>query len=67
MTDRRARAGDADAVRQATDASQVRGGLAIGMGRNKALRLAIRCARDSMPQLRLDLASGRGQEPGFWL
>ena len=31
----------------------VRGGVAIGMDRADALRLAIRCARDSMPPLRL--------------
>ena len=31
----------------------VRGGVAIGMGRHDALRLAVRCARDSMPPLRL--------------
>jgi hypothetical protein len=31
----------------------VRGGVAIGMDRQVALRLAIRCARDSMPPLRL--------------
>lgn len=39
----------------------VRGSVAIGMDRDQALRLAIRCARDSMPPLRLaiidDLAS----------
>jgi hypothetical protein len=34
-------------------AQVVRGGLAIGMDRGRALRLAIRCARDSMPPLRL--------------
>lgn len=34
-------------------AQVVRGGVAIGMGRAAALRLAIRCARDSMPPLRL--------------
>lgn len=33
----------------------VRGGVAIGMDRGDALRLAIRCARDSMPPLRLSL------------
>lgn len=33
----------------------VRGGLAIGMDRSIALRLAIRCARDSMPPLRLEI------------
>jgi len=31
----------------------VRGGVAVGMDRRHALRLAIRCARDSMPPLRL--------------
>jgi cellobiose-specific phosphotransferase system component IIA len=34
-------------------AQVVRGGTAIGMDRTAALRLAIRCARDSMPPLRL--------------
>ncbi|BCI83171.1 hypothetical protein MTY66_47960 [Mycolicibacterium sp. TY66] len=34
-------------------AQLVRGGVAIGMDRTSALRLAIRCARDSMPPLRL--------------
>ena len=34
-------------------AQVVRGGVAIGMDRTAALRLAIRCARDSMPPLRL--------------
>jgi len=31
----------------------VRGGIAIGLPRDDALRLAIRCARDSMPPMRL--------------
>jgi hypothetical protein len=31
----------------------MRGGLAIGMARKEALALALRCARDSVPQLRL--------------
>ncbi len=31
----------------------VRGGIAIGLQRDDALRLAIRCARDSMPPMRL--------------
>jgi hypothetical protein len=39
----------------------IRGGVAIGMNRDQALKLAIRCARDSMPPVRLqiidDLAS----------
>lgn len=34
-------------------AQVLRGGVAIGMDRGDALRLAIRCARDSMPPLRL--------------
>jgi hypothetical protein len=33
----------------------LRGGVAIGMDRNAALALATRCARDSIPPLRLDL------------
>jgi hypothetical protein len=31
----------------------VRGGVAIGMDRDAAMRLAIRCAQDSIPPLRL--------------
>jgi hypothetical protein len=31
----------------------MRGGVAVGMSRAEALKLVIRCARDSMPQLRL--------------
>lgn len=34
-------------------AQLVRGGLALGMDRTEAMALAIRCARDSMPPLRL--------------
>src|SRR5262249_42455410 len=34
-------------------AQMMRGALAIGMNRKTALALALRCARDSMPQLRL--------------
>lgn len=34
-------------------AQVVRGGVAVGMSRDAAMRLAIRCARDSMPPLRL--------------
>ena len=34
-------------------AQVVRGGVAVGMGREDAMRLAIRCARDSMPPIRL--------------
>ena len=33
----------------------VRGGVAIGMPRKEAMRLAIRCARDSIPPLRLEI------------
>lgn len=41
-------------TRFAKQLSQVlRGALAMGMGRGDALRLALRCARDSMPPLRL--------------
>jgi hypothetical protein len=36
-------------------AQLVRGGVAIGMSREEALRLALRCARDSMPPLRLGI------------
>ena len=51
-------------TRLAKQLTQVmRGGLAIGMGRNKALRLAIRCARDSMPQLRLTLLQDVAKNP----
>ena len=50
----------ADKLRQSSAGSRrgnlsqiVRGSVAIGMERREALRLAIRCARDSMPPLRL--------------
>jgi hypothetical protein len=36
-------------------AQMVRGGVAIGMTRKEAVRLALRCARDSMPPLRLEI------------
>jgi hypothetical protein len=36
-------------------AQVVRGGIAIGLPRDDALRLAIRCARDSMPPMRLTI------------
>ena len=46
----------------------VRGGAAIGMDRVDAMRLAMRCARDSIPPLRLaileDLAVTRLPKPG---
>jgi hypothetical protein len=46
----------------------MRGGIAIGMTRERAMQLAIRCARDSIPPLRLeillDLAGHPGSQPG---
>jgi hypothetical protein len=33
----------------------VRGGVAIGMTREEAMKLALRCARDSIPPMRLDI------------
>jgi hypothetical protein len=36
-------------------AQMMRGSIALGMSRGEALRLAIRCARDSIPQLRLKI------------
>jgi hypothetical protein len=45
-------------------AQLVRGAVAVGIDRTRALRLAIRCARDSMPPLRLaildDVAANEG-------
>ena len=41
----------------------VRGGVAIGMDRKAALRLAIRCARDSMPPLRLAIIDDLAANP----
>ena len=41
----------------------VRGGVAIGMGRGDALRLAVRCARDSMPPLRLAILDDIAEHP----
>lgn len=41
----------------------VRGGVAIGMDRGAALRLAIRCARDSMPPLRLAIIDDVAANP----
>jgi hypothetical protein len=41
----------------------VRGGVAIGMGRAEALRLALRCARDSMPPLRLAIIEDLSLNP----
>lgn len=44
-------------------AQVVRGGVAIGMGRAAAVRLAIRCARDSMPPLRLAIIDDVSAHP----
>ncbi len=48
-------------------AQVVRGSVALGMPRRRALRLAIRCARDSMPPMRLaivdDLAQNSDSTP----
>jgi hypothetical protein len=41
----------------------MRGALVIGMSRAKALRLVLRCARDSMPQLRLLVLSDVAKNP----
>lgn len=40
-----------------------RGAMAIGLGRDAALRLAIRCARDSMPPLRLAIVDDLAEHP----
>lgn len=44
-------------------AQVVRGAVAIGMDRHKALKLAIRCARDSMPPLRLAIIDDLAEHP----
>ncbi|MFI8976506.1 hypothetical protein ACIGO9_26720 [Nocardia asteroides] len=44
-------------------AQVVRGAVAIGMDRTDALRLAIRCARDSMPPLRLAILDDLAAHP----
>jgi hypothetical protein len=41
-----------------------RGAVVIGLGRTNALRLAIRCARDSMPPLRLAIIDDVAAYPG---
>ena len=41
----------------------IRGAVAIGMDRDDALRLAIRCARDSMPPLRLAIIDDLAAHP----
>ena len=43
----------------------VRGAVAVGMNRADALRLAIRCARDSMPPLRLAIIDDLAAHPGL--
>jgi hypothetical protein len=45
-------------------AQVVRGGVALGMDRRRALRLALRCARDSMPPLRLAIVDDVAAHPG---
>jgi hypothetical protein len=42
----------------------VRGGLAIGMGREAAMRLALRCARDSIPPRRINILLDLADNPG---
>lgn len=46
-------------------AQVVRGGVAVGMDRDDALRLAIRCARDSVPPLRLAVIDDVAANPGM--
>lgn len=41
----------------------IRGGVAVGMSREEAMRLAIRCARDSIPTLRLEILLDIIQHP----
>jgi hypothetical protein len=42
----------------------VRGGVAVGMSRKRAMQLAIRCARDSIPPLRLEILLDIAVNPG---
>ncbi len=44
-------------------AQVMRGAIAIGLTRESALRLAIRCARDSMPPLRLEIIDDLAANP----
>jgi hypothetical protein len=44
-------------------AQVVRGGVSLGMSRTAALKLAIRCARDSMPPLRLAILDDLSANP----
>ena len=41
----------------------MRGGIAIGMSRTDALALVLRCARDSVPQLRLSVLRDVADNP----
>jgi hypothetical protein len=41
----------------------IRGGVALGMTRATAMRLALRCARDSIPQLRLEILLDLAHNP----
>jgi hypothetical protein len=45
-------------------AQVVRGALALGLPRDRAMRLALRCARDSMPPLRLAILEDVTAHPG---
>ncbi|MGC5246432.1 winged helix-turn-helix domain-containing protein [Gordonia sp. DT219] len=45
-------------------AQVMRGAVALGMDRDHALRLAVRCARDSMPPLRLAIVDDLAVNPG---
>ncbi|MFP3471957.1 hypothetical protein R0J90_18080, partial [Micrococcus sp. SIMBA_144] len=45
-------------------AQVVRGAVAVGMDRREAMRLAVRCARDSMPPLRLAILDDVAAHPG---
>ncbi len=52
-------------TRFAKELSQVlRGAVAVGLARPAALRLALRCARDSMPPLRLAIVDDVAAHPG---
>jgi Toprim domain len=44
-------------------AQMVRGGLALGMTRDRAMQLALRCARDSVPPLRMDILQDLAANP----
>jgi hypothetical protein len=44
-------------------AQLVRGGLALGMRREAAMRLALRCARDSLPPLRSEILLNLARNP----